>query len=124
MVLWFVPIGKEGAHDAAVIGAVTIEIGKAFPDTHRSQMRRLEGSDMPLVAAIIGNAVQPDLAARPGLHTGPFDTVVVILGFARRIMVDKARRAARAAGIDTDADIVMRHPFFRVDHFPILVFVA
>src|SRR6266404_5203858 len=79
---------------------------------------------MPLVDAVIRYAVEPDLAVRPGLHAGPFDAVVEVLGLARREMIDEAGRAAGAAGIDPHAGIVVRHPFLRIDHLPALVEIA
>ena len=103
---------------------VAIPVGGAFPDAHRGEMRRLERRDVPLIDAVIGNAVEPDLAVRPRLHAGPFDAVVEILGLARREMIDEARRHAAAAGIDPHAGVIMRHPFLRIDHFPALIEIA
>src|SRR5580693_4178786 len=87
-------------------------------------MRRLERRDMPLIDAVVRNAVEPDLAVRPRLHAGPFDALVEIFRLARREMIDHARRAAGAAGIDAHAGVVMRHPFLRIDHFPALIEIA
>jgi hypothetical protein len=39
-------------------------------------------------------------------------------------MVDEARRAAAAAGIDAHADIIVRHPFLGIDHLPVLIEIA
>src|SRR5262249_35767268 len=79
---------------------------------------------MPLVDGIIRYAVEPDLTVRPWLHAGPFDAVVEIFGLARGEVIDDARRAAAAARIDTYAGIVVRHPFLRIDHLPVLVLVG
>src|SRR5581483_9224497 len=38
-------------------------------------------------------------------------------------MIDKSRRAARAAGIDTHACVAMRHPLLGVHYLPDLIFV-
>src|SRR6478752_5649608 len=39
-------------------------------------------------------------------------------------MIDDAWRATAAAGIHTDAGVIVRHPFLRIDHFPALVEIA
>ena len=122
--LHVVPVLPERAENAAVVRHIAIPVGGALPDAHGGEMRRLERRHVPLVDAVIGNAVEPDLAVRPRLHAGPFDALVEILGFARREMIDHAGRAAGAAGIDAHAGVVMRHPFLRIDHFPALVEIA
>src|SRR5215471_7642252 len=122
--LHVVPVLPERADDAAVVGHVAVPVGGAFPDAHGGEVRRLQRRDVPLVDAVIGDAVEPDLAIRPGLHAAPFDAVVEILGLARREMIDDAGRATAAAGVDAHAGIVVRHPFLGVDHLPALVEVA
>ena len=122
--LHVVPVFPERAEDAAVVRHVAIPVGGAFPDAHGGQVRRLARRHLPLVDAIIGNAVEPDLAVRPRLHAGPFDAVVIILGLARRERIDEARRAAGAARIDAHAGVVARHPFFRIGDFPALIEIA
>ena len=103
---------------------VAVPVGGAFPDAHGGEVRRLQRRHVPLVDAVVGDAVEADLAVRPGLHAGPFDAVVEVLGLARREMIDEAGRAAGAAGIDAHAGIVVRHPLLGVDHLPVLVAVA
>ncbi len=122
--LHVVPVFPERAENPAVVGHVAVPVGGAFPDAHGGQVRRLEAGDVPLIDAVIGNAVEPDLAVRPGLRRGPFDAVVKILGLARRKMVDVAGRAAAAARVNTHAGIVVRHPFLRIDDLPVLIQVA
>src|SRR5271169_561726 len=95
--LHVVPIFPERAEDAAVMGHVTVPVGGAFPDAHGGEVRRLARRHVPLVDAVIGNAVEADFAVRPRLDAGPFDAVVKILALARRKMIDHARRAAGAA---------------------------
>ncbi len=95
--LHVVPVLPERAQNAAVARHVAIPIGRALPNADRREVRRLERGDVPLVDAVIGNAVEPDLAVRPRLHACPFDAVVEILGLARREMLDDPRRAAAAA---------------------------
>ena len=65
--LHVVPIFPERAENAAVMRHVAIPVGGALPDAHRGEMRRLEARHVPLVDAVIGNAVEPDLAVRPRL---------------------------------------------------------
>ena len=122
--LHVVPILPECGENAAVVRHVAIPVGGAFPDAHGGQMRRLARSHVPLVDAVIGNAVQSDLAVRPRLGAGPFDAVVIILGLARRERIDEARRTAGAARIDAHAGVLVRHPFLRIGNFPALVEIA
>ena len=122
--LHVVPVFRKRAEDAAVVRHLAVEVGAALPDAHGGEVGRLQRRHVPLVDGVVGNAVEPDLAVRPGLHAGPFDAVVEILGLARRPVVDVARRAAGAAGIDAHAGVIVRHPFFRIDHFPALIEVA
>ena len=100
---------------------VAIPVGRAFPDAHRGEVRRLQRGDVPLVDAVIRDAVEPDLAVRPRLHAGPFDAVIEVLGLARREVIDVAGRAAGAARIHAHARIAVRHPFLRVHHLPALI---
>ena len=122
--LHVVPVFPEGRENAAVVRHVAEPVGGAFPHADGGEMRRLQRRHVPLVDAVIGDAVEPDLAVRPRLHARPFDAVVEILGFARREMVDEAGRAAGAAGIDAHADVIVRHPFLRIDDFPVLVLIG
>ena len=119
--LHVVPVRPKGGQDAAVVGHVAVPIGCSFPDAHRREVRRLQRGDMPLVDAIVRNAVQPDLAARPRLHARPLDAVVEVFGLARRKMVYGSGRAAGAARIDAHAHIAVGHPLFRIDDLPALV---
>src|SRR5262245_63260037 len=52
--LHVVPVFPKGRENAAVMRHVAIPVGSAFPDEHGRQMRRLQGSDMPLLDAVIG----------------------------------------------------------------------
>ena len=122
--LHVVPVRPEGREHAAVMRHVAIPVGRALPDAHRGEVRRLQRRDVPRVDAVVRDAVQPDLAVRPRLHAGPFDAVVEVLRLARREMIDEAGRAAGAARIDAHARIAVRHPFLRVDDFPALIEVA
>ena len=122
--LHVVPVFPERRENAAVMRHVAVPVGRAFPHAHGGEMRRLQRGDVPLVHAVIGNAIEADFAGRPGLHARPFDAIVEIFGLARREMIDEPWRAAGAAQIHAHADVVVRHPFLRVDHFPALVEVA
>ena len=70
---------------------VAIPVGRALPDAHRGQMRRLAAGDVPLVDAVIADAVQPDPAITPCLHAGPLDAIMEILRLARAEMIDETR---------------------------------
>src|SRR5262245_13676613 len=100
---------------------VAVPVGGAFPDAHRGKMRRLQRCDMPLVDTVVRNAVEPDLSIRPRLHASPLDAVVEIFRLAWREMVDEAWRASGPARVDAHAGIIVRHPFFRIDHLPALI---
>ncbi len=115
---------REGREDAAVVGVLAVVVGRAFPDAHGGEVRRLQRRDVPLVGGEIGDAVEADLAVRPRLHAGPFDAVVQILGLAHRLRIEEARRAAGAARIDAHDGVTVRHPFFRIDDLEVRVFGA
>src|SRR5579859_1703524 len=74
--LHVVPVLPERTENATVVRHVAVPIGGAFPDAHRRKVRRLQAGDVPLIDSVVGNAVEPDLAARPWLRRGPFDAVV------------------------------------------------
>ena len=122
--LHVVPVGEEGGEDPAVVRHVAVPVRGALPDAHRREMRRLQRRDVPLVHAVVGDAVQPHLAARPRLHARPLDAVVEVLRLARREVIDETRRAAGAARIHAHARVAVGHPLLRVDDFPALVEVA
>src|SRR5689334_4638657 len=122
--LHVVPVRPERAEYAAVVRHVAIEVGGALPDAHGREVRRLQRGDVPLVDAVVGNAVETDPAVRPRLHAGPFDAVAEVPRLARREMVDEAGRSARAARIHAHADVTVRHPLFRIDNLPVLVAVG
>ena len=84
----------------------------------------LSARHLPLVHGVIGDAVDADFAVAPGLRAGPLDAPIEILRLARRPHVEMAGRAAGAARVDAHAGIAVRHPFLRIDQFPVLIFVA
>ena len=106
-----------------MVAEIAIVISGALPDADRGQVRWLEHRDLPLVHRVVGDAVQPDLAVTPGLLGRPLDAVVEVLGLAGRPDVEVPGRAAGAARVDADADVAIRYPLLRVDHFPVLVLV-
>ncbi len=122
--LHVVPIGEKGGEDAAVMGHVAVPVRRAFPDTHRREMRRLQRRDVPLIHAVVGNAVQPHLAAGPRLYARPLDAVVEILRLPRREVIDVTGRAAGAARVHAHACVAVRHPLFRIHDFPALIEIA
>ena len=118
------PAREEVAQDAAVAGELAVIIRRAFPHAQRGEMRRIESAGIPLVHRIVRDAVDADLAVAPALRAGPFDALIDILRLARRPHVEFARRAPGAARVDAHAGIAVRHPFLRIDQFPILILVA
>jgi hypothetical protein len=107
-----------------VVRHVAVEIGGPFPGADRGQMLGLQRRRLPLVLGVIGDAVEPDLAVRPGLRAGPVDALRQVLRLAQRPDVDDASRAAGAAAIDANADVTVGHPFLRIDHLPALILVG
>jgi hypothetical protein len=103
---------------------VAKEIGGSLPNANRGEMLGLQRGRLPLVLGIIGDAIEADFAVRPRLHAGPIDALRQILRLAQRPDVDDAKRATRAAAVDTDANIAVRHPFLRIDDLPVLIFVG
>ena len=87
-------------------------------------MLGLQARDLPLVDGVVGDAAQADFAVRPRLHAGPFHAIIVVLGLARRPVLDVSGRTAAAARIDAHDDIAIRHPFLRIADFPALVLVG
>src|SRR3979490_1792369 len=87
-------------------------------------MRRLQRSDMPLVDAVVGNAGEANLPARPGLNARPLDALVKVVRLAGREMIDEPGETAGTAGIRDHASVIVPHPLFRIDDFPILIAVG
>ena len=57
------PILNEApAENAAVVRHVAVEIGGAFPNANRSEVLRLQRGRLPLILAVIGDAIEADLA--------------------------------------------------------------
>src|SRR3546814_11440869 len=54
----------------------------------------------------------------------PYTTLFRSLAFARREVLEIARRAACAAGIHPHHRIAIGHPFLRIDHLPALMDIA
>src|SRR5262249_15672967 len=122
--LHVVPVCPERGDDAAVVGHVAVPVGRALPDAHCGEGRRRERRDVPLVDAVVPDAAQADLAARPGPDARPLDAVVETPRLARREVVDVPRRAPAAARIHAHAGVALRNPFLRIDDLPVLVFVG
>ena len=74
-----------------------IEIGRAFPRTHRRQMRRLKGRDLVLVHGVVGDAGEPDLPIAPRLGRRPLDAMIEVESLPGRPHIQYARRLAGAA---------------------------
>src|SRR5262252_5073057 len=106
------------------MGHVAVPVRRALPHADGCEMRRLQRRHVPLVDRVVRYAVEPDLAVRPRLDAGPFDAVIEILRLSRREVIDHTGRATAATRIDAHADIVVRYPFLRIDHLPVLVLVG
>src|SRR5581483_9913935 len=102
------PVLHEAAvENSAMMRHVAVEIGRALPGADRGQVLWLQRRRLPLVLRVIGNAVEADLAVRPGLRPGPFDAAGEVLRLPQGPDVDHAGRTAGAAAVDPDADITV-----------------
>ena len=90
--LHVVPVLPERAQDAAMVRHVAVPVGSAFPDAHGGKMRWLQRCDVPLIDAIVGDAVETDLAGGPRLARSPLDTVIEVPAF-RAARNDRCGRA-------------------------------
>ncbi len=122
--LHVIPIRPERAVNAAVMRRIAIPFRRSLPDAHRRQVRWLQRRDLPLIDGVIRNAVQAHFAAAPRLLSCPSDARGEVPRLTRRKRIDVARGAAATAAVHSHAHVAVRHPFFRVDHFPVLVQVA
>jgi len=118
------PSVEKIAEDAAVAAEFTVVVAGAFPDAQRGEVRRPQRAGVPLVHGVIGDAVDADFAVAPALRAGPLDAFVNVLRLSRRPDIEHAGRASGAARVDAHAGIAVRHPFFGIDQFPILILVA
>ena len=119
------PVLHEAAvEDAAVVRHVAVEVGRALPQADRREVLGLQRGGLPLVLRVVGNAVEADLAVRPGLDAGPIDALLEVLRLAQRPDVDHALGAPGAAAVDADADVAVRHPLLGVDDLPALILVG
>jgi hypothetical protein len=103
---------------------LAVVIARTFPDAQRREMRRPPRRHMPLVHGVIGNAVDADLAVRPGLRACPFDAIIKVFGFARRPHFEISGRATGATGIDAHNGIAVGHPLLGINQLPVLILVA
>src|SRR5450756_462805 len=88
-----IPVRDEFGIDASVVTGLAVMGGRAFPRTHRRQMRRRELRYQPRVHCEIRDTDEPYLAAGPALRGRPFDAVIKILSLARRPGIDVTGRA-------------------------------
>src|SRR5436190_6512131 len=93
-------LNEATVEDATVVRHIAVKIGRAFPDADGREVFGLQRRGLPLVLPVIGNAVEADLAVRPGLRAAPLDTAREVLRFAQRPDVDYAGRATRPAAVD------------------------
>src|SRR5262249_4430527 len=85
-----VPARQKVRENATVTAQLPIIIGRALPDAESGKVPRPERPGLPLVHRIIGDAVDADPAAAPGLRARPFDALIEILRFARRPHIESA----------------------------------
>jgi hypothetical protein len=97
---------------------VAVGVGEALPGADRRQRRWVGGRRPVLAEGEIGDAVQTDLAGRPGLGAGPLDQVVVVLGLGGGEEVADPVGGAGPAQIAVDEDVAARHPVGRVGRLP------
>jgi hypothetical protein len=122
--LHVVPILEEVAEYAAVVTEVTVEVRRAFPNTDSGEMGGLELGDLPLIHTVIRDSVEPNLAITPWLNAGPLYAIVEILGLLWAPERHISRGGTSTPGVDTNTDIALWHPFFRINHLPVLILIA
>src|SRR5580692_5935331 len=103
------------AEDAAVVRHVPIKIGSALPRADCSEMLRLQRRRLPLVLGVIGDSIQPHLAAGPWLDARPFHAAGKILRFPQGPDVQQSRRSSCTAAIDADTNVAVRDPLLGID---------
>jgi len=117
-----VPVHDEAeGEDPAVIAEVAVHVGRALPGDHGLQRRGPQVRHQPLHHREIGDAVQPDAAAAPGLARRPLDAVVVVARLRRRPRIGEPGGLARTAAVDAHQRIAARHPPQRVGRLPVHV---
>src|SRR5712671_1444378 len=84
-------------------------------------MRRLQRRYLPLIDRVIRNPVESHLTAAPRLFAGPGDAGLEVARLSRRKWIDVAGRASATSAINAHANVAVRHPFLRIDNFPILI---
>ncbi len=122
--LLVVPVPHEGGQDAAMVGAVPVEVGRALPDADRGQVGRLEARDVPGVHRVVGDAVdaRPCRCSRAACR--PTRCTRRSPGSPGGERVEQTGRAARAARVHPDARVAVGDPLLRVHGFPVLEPVA
>ena len=65
----------------------------------------------------------PTLPLLQVLRAGPLDALIEVLDLARRGGIHEAGRPARAARVDADDRVAVRHPQLRIGRLPVLVLV-
>src|ERR1039458_9043317 len=116
--LHVIPVHEESAQYPPMVRSVPIVIGRALPDAHRGQVRRLECSNLPLVDGVVRNTIQTDFTVAPRLYASPFDAAEKVPGLTRREMVDVAGRAPTTPAVDADHRVVIRYPLLGIDYLP------
>src|SRR5258708_12739456 len=101
-----------------------VPTGRTFPDTYPLGVGRLQRSHLPLIDRVIRDAVQADVAVRPGLGTGPLDAFIKVARFPGRKMIDISRRSSGPARVDPHPAITITSPLYPFHPSPILPLVS
>src|SRR5258706_11352551 len=109
---------EEIALDPPMKISFAIKIRGALPWSDRSQVRRPQRRDLPLIDRHIGNSEQAHFSVRPWLNAGPFDRVIEIARFPRRRKIEIAWGISGAANIDGDHRIPVADPPLGIGVFP------
>ena len=100
--------------NAALEEALTIQVGGGLPGGDALQVRRLHGSDAPLMHGDAGVAAHTDIAVAPPLLAEPLDEVVAVLAVLVGEHVDIALAVAGAADVDVGYGVALIAPVQRI----------
>ena len=98
---------------------VAEKIAGALPGYNRLEVLRPSlRRTHPLTDRQIGNAVECDRPAAPGLHAGPIDQIGIVLRILFRVDACRTLRIVIAASVSHHDDVAVRHPKAGIRTFP------
>ena len=105
------------SRDTAFIEGFAVKISGAFPRGDALQVRRLHGSDTPLMHRYTGVPCHTDVAVAPVLHAQPFHEIITVFAVLMREHVDVAFGVAGTADINVRNSVTLIAPVHRIRRF-------